>query len=172
MRRGFSVAVILLLLACVGAAQAPVTKPVGNLAQVMRGIFFPNANLLFDVQARDPGAPSKKFGEVGASATETFSNIYTGWQVVENAAIVLEEATDLLMKPGRLCENGRPVPLQRADWTKFTQGMRDAGRAALTAARSKNRDQAIEVTNQIAEACANCHEVYRDKPDVKNRCSP
>jgi hypothetical protein len=172
MRRGFLAMVFLLLLACVGAAQAPAARPAGTLAQVMRGIFFPNANLLFDVQAKDPGAPPRKFGEVGTSATETFSNIYSGWQVVENAGVALEEASDLLMKAGRLCENGRPVPLERADWARLTQGMRDAGRAARTAARSKDREQAIEVTNQIADACANCHEVYRDKPDPKNRCIP
>ena len=164
--------VAMFLLMCIVAAQQDAAKPAGTLAQVMRGMFFPNANLLFDVQAKDPAAPAKKFGEVGASATETFSNIYSGWQTVENAAIALEEASDLLMKPGRLCENGRPVPLQRADWARFTQGMRDAGRAALVAAQSKDREQAIEVTNQIADACANCHDVYRDKPDLKNRCIP
>jgi cytochrome c553 len=168
--RAFNVTVAMLLL--VSAAAAQPTRPRGTLAQVMRGIFFPNANLLFDVQAKDPAAPAKKFGEVGASATETFSNIYSGWQTVENAAIALEEASDLLMKPGRLCENGRPVPLERADWSTFTQGMRDASRAAYLAAQAKNLDQAIEVTNQIADACASCHEVYRDKPDLKNRCIP
>jgi cytochrome c553 len=76
------------------------------------------------------------------------------------------------MKRGRLCENGRPVPLDRPDWAKLTQGMRTAGRAALEAARAKNHEAAIEVTNQIADACANCHEVYRDKPDLRNRCIP
>lgn len=170
--RAFSAIVAVFSVVCVVTAQPQPSKSRGTLAQVMRGIFFPNANLLFDVQARDPGAPAKKFGQVGASATETFSNIYSGWQTVENAAIALEEASDLLMKPGRLCENGRPVPLQRADWAALTQGMRDAGRAAYLAAQSKNREQAIEVTNQIAEACANCHEIYRDKPDLMNRCIP
>jgi cytochrome c553 len=170
--RAFSATAAILVMACTLAAQQPPAKSRGTLAQVMRGIFFPNANLLFDVQAKDPAAPAKKFGEVGASATETFANIYSGWQTVENAAIVLEEASDLLMKQGRICENGRPVPLQRADWATFTQGMRDAGRAAFLAAQSKDRERAIEVTNQIADACANCHEKYRDKPDVKDRCIP
>jgi hypothetical protein len=170
--RAFSAAVAVLLLVTAVTVQPQPRKASGTLAQVMRGIFFPNANLLFDVQAKDPSAPAQKFGAVGASATETFSNIYSGWQTVENAAIALEEASDLLMKPGRLCENGRPVPLQRADWEKFTQGMRNAGRAAYLAAQSKNREQAIEVTNDIADACASCHEVYRDKPDLKNRCIP
>jgi cytochrome c553 len=170
--RDLFVATGVLVLLCVVAAQEAPRRSGGNLAQVMRGIFFPNANLLFDVQARDPGVTPKKFGDVGASATETFSNIYSGWQTVENAAIALEEAADLLMKAGRLCENGHPVPVNRPDWPTFTQGMRDAARAAYAAAQARNRDQAIEVTNQIAEACANCHDVYRDKPDLQNRCIP
>jgi hypothetical protein len=62
---------------------------------------------------------------LGASAR--FANIFSGWQVVENAAIALAEASDLLMYPGRLCQNGKPVPVGRADWVKLLQGMRDAG---------------------------------------------
>ena len=93
--RIFVLTTITMLCAWIGSAQIP-ARPSGNLAQLMRGMFFPNANLLFDVQGKDPAAPPKKFGEVGASATETFSNIYTGWQVVENAAVALEEASDLL----------------------------------------------------------------------------
>jgi hypothetical protein len=41
-------------------AAQPSRKPTGTLAQVMRGIYFPNANLIFDVQQNDPGAPKKK----------------------------------------------------------------------------------------------------------------
>src|SRR5712672_2774119 len=41
------------------------SKPVGTLAQVMRGILFPNSNLIFDVQQTDPGAPKKKSEGVG-----------------------------------------------------------------------------------------------------------
>jgi cytochrome c553 len=164
--------VVSAVLACSGASYLAAEKPIGSMAQVMRGIFFPNANLLFDVQGRDPGVKEEQFGKVGATASVTYSNIYTGWQVVENAAVALEEASDLLVKPGRLCENGRPVPVNNADWKKFTEGMRTAGRAALKAAQSKNREESIEVTNQIADACASCHEVYRDKPDLKNRCIP
>ena len=46
------------------AAQAAGTvkayPPLGNMAQLMRGIFFPNSNLLFTVQTRDPAAPPPK----------------------------------------------------------------------------------------------------------------
>src|SRR5262245_27870666 len=40
--------------AAAGAATA--LAPTGNLAQVMRGITFPNANILFNVQVKDPAA--------------------------------------------------------------------------------------------------------------------
>ena len=183
--RLLSVALTLLLLAVViagqppssKAAQAPPSKkPVGTLAQVMRGIYFPNANLIFDVQQKDPDAPLKKTGDGGPGATtsETFAGIYTGWQVVENAAIALAEAVDLIMTPGRLCQNGKPVPVQRADFAKFAQGMREAGIAALNAAQTKNQEKVIKVTDKVAEACSNCHDVYRDKVDADSsaRCTP
>ncbi len=39
------------------AVAAPLSLPAsGNVAQVMRGILFPSANLLFSVQSIDPGA--------------------------------------------------------------------------------------------------------------------
>ena len=180
--RVFSVVFASLLLAVVAVAQAPPPRPapkvvpgapIGTLAQVMRGVFFPNANLIFDVQQIDPAAPRKKPAEGGGGgATADFSNVYTGWQVVENAAISLNEAVDLIMKTGRFCDNGKPVPVQRADFQKFAQGLRDASRKALVAAQAKNQEKVSDVANDLADACANCHEVYRDKGDAKSplRC--
>lgn len=158
----------------VAASVGEPSKVVGTLAQVMRGIYFPNANLIFDVQAKDPAAPSGKKNEDGGGASSRFADIYSGWQVVENAAIVLAESTDLLMLPGRLCQNGKPVPIGRADWTKYVRGMKDAGVTALQVARTKNLDKMIEATNAIADACSNCHEPYRDKGDANSpaRCTP
>ena len=149
-------------------------KVVGTLAQVMRGIYFPNANLLFDVQAKDPGAPSGKKNEEGGGASATFANIYSGWQVVENAAIVLAESTDLLLYPGRLCQNGKPVPISRDDWTKNVQVMRDAATAALQVARTRNLEKMIDATSTVSDACSNCHEPYRDRggADDPARCTP
>src|SRR6267142_19563 len=92
-------------------APRPTPRPTGTLAQVMRGIYFPNANLIFDVQQTDPGAPKTKSGETGGSATDTYSSTYSGWEVVENAAVALTDGVDLILKPGRLCQNGKPVPL-------------------------------------------------------------
>ncbi len=160
--RVLSVLVTLLFSAGVVVAQGPSSKPVGNLAQVMRAIFFTNSNLIFDVQTQDPEAP--RTAERGETATVRFANIYSGWPVVENSAVALAEAANLLMLPGRLCENGRPVPVDRADWAEYAQDMEEAGIAALKAAQTKNQDVVSEVTNQVVEACSNCHRAYRDVP--------
>jgi hypothetical protein len=153
------------------AARAAAVKPDGTLAQLMRGILFPNSNLLFAVQENDPGAPKKSDA---ASGSHDYSNVYTGWEMVEGAAVALEESADLIMKPGRLCSNGQPAPVGRADYMKFVQDLREAGRKTLAAAQAKNQEQVTELTNDIADACSNCHEIYRDKGPVGSpaRCLP
>jgi mono/diheme cytochrome c family protein len=139
--------------------------PPGNLAELMRGILFPSSNLLFNVQTNDPGAARTAF-----DATDNFSwvewgaGIYSGWQIVDYAAIALAESAPLFLTPGRLCENGQPVPVDRADWIQYTAEMVEAGKAAYRASQTRDQETVSEVTNVIAEACYNCHEAYRDKP--------
>ena len=154
------------------AAAQPAPKPTGTLAQVMRGIYFPNANLIFDVQQNDPGSPKKK-SESGSS-TDTYSSAYSEWEKVENAAVALTDGVDLILRPGRSCQNGKPVPLNQPDFQTFARAMREAGRVALQAARTRNQEKVADATNDIAEACSNCHEVYRDKgpADSAARCTP
>ena len=153
-------------------AAAPAAKPYSSLAQVMRGIPFPNSNIIFDAQSSDPGAQKKPTDTAGAGASAQYSSVYGGWQAVENAALALSETANLIMIPGRLCENGRPVPLDREDYRKFAAGLADAGLAAYKAAQSKNLDAMVEVAGTVSDACAACHEVYREKPDNKDRCTP
>jgi cytochrome c553 len=167
--RFVSTALVLLLAACASASTAglPEPEPVGSLAQVMRGILFPNSNILFDVQSVDPANPPP--AAAGGGATANFSGIYSGWQMVENAAIALGEAANLIVIPGRRCENGRDVPLSEPNWAQFTQQLKDAADVALVAARASDQAAASDATNDIAEACYVCHEVYRD---LEPRCTP
>jgi hypothetical protein len=146
-------------------------QPYANLAQVMRGIPFTFSNIVFDAQAKDPGAPRAP-AEVTAGATETFKNVYGGWQEVENSALALAEASNLLMIPGRSCENGKPVPVQEETYRKAAEGLAAAGRAAYKAAQSKNMDAMLEVSETVSVACSNCHEPYRDFDDQGQRCTP
>jgi hypothetical protein len=178
-RLGFCAAATIVVAGCAAPTPPPAetaTAPAGptpqayaNLAQVMRGIPFPASNLIFDTQSNDPAA-AKEAGGAGASATAQFSGVYGGWQAVENAALALQETANLIMIPGRLCENGRPVPLDQEVYRKAAQGLADAGAAALKAAQSKNLDTMVEVSGTVADACAACHEKYRDKDDNKDRC--
>jgi S-disulfanyl-L-cysteine oxidoreductase SoxD len=140
--------------------------PAGNMAQVMRGILFPSSNMIFNVQSYDPGAPKAAYepGKAGFSWADWGAGIYSGWEMVDYAAISLAESAPLLLTPGRRCENGRPVPVENADWIKFTQELVEAGKAAYRASQTRNQDAVSEATNQVADACLNCHVVYRDKP--------
>jgi hypothetical protein len=184
------VAVALFALVEVGAAQAPAPAPAtrpapaaagrgggaapalrvhGTLNQVMRGILFPNSNVIFAAQSDDPAAV--KPTDQSSTATDPLKGTYGGWQAVENSSLALAEAANLLTIPGRLCSNGKPVPMRNADWPMFVQGLRDAGMASYKAAQAKNQDAILEATDLVSTACANCHEVYRDKPSLENRCT-
>ena len=146
---------------------------VGNLNQVMRGILFPSSNVLFDVQTQDPDAQPAPGAHPEATTTSArYGGVYATWMVIDAAAISLAEAGPLLMTPGRRCENGKPVPVDRADWQQYVLGLAEAGRAAYQASQTRNQATVGDVTNQISDACANCHKVYRDTPTAAMRCTP
>ena len=169
-----SLVVALSLVGGVATAQDPAPEPIGDLAEVMRGILFPNSNILFDVQSVDPGAPPEESNADAGGASARFAAVYTGWETVENAAIALAEASNLITLPGRRCENGEPVPIEQDNWKEFVVGLREAGERAYKAALNKSQEEVIDSTNYIAEACSNCHGVYRDSyaDPPKERCVP
>jgi hypothetical protein len=159
-------------------ASSPTRSPeaYGTLAQVMRGIPFPNSNIIFDTQTKDPAAPTtaidKSSTAAAGGATGVYSSVYPGWQQVENSAIAVAETANLILIPGRKCENGLPVPLEQEVYRKAAQGLADAGLAAYKAAQSKNLEAMVELSGTISDACAACHEKYRDVPAGKMRCVP
>jgi mono/diheme cytochrome c family protein len=151
--------------ATTGAAQALAAQASGNLAQIMRGILFPSSNLIFAVQGQDPAAPKPAYqpGSGGFNWADWGAGIYTGWDLVDYAAVTMADVAPLLLIPRR-CENGKPAPVERADWIKYTQELVDAGKAVYKASQSRNVDAVSDATNVLADACLNCHVAYRDKP--------
>jgi hypothetical protein len=144
------------------APAAPRAQQVqGNLLQVMRGILFPNSNILFASQSVDPATVKKDADPT--SSVNPLAGAYGGWEAIENSGIAMAEAANLLTIPGRVCGNGKPVPVQNADWQRFVQGLRDAGMATYKAGQSKNMDMVVEAADTVTTACMNCHEVYREK---------
>src|SRR5271154_5347483 len=114
-------------------AAAPAPQVYANLAQLMRGIMFPNSNVIFFAQDKNP-ADVKPTGDP-SSATDPLSGTFGGWAAVENSSLALTEAANLLTIPGRVCSNGRAVPVKDPDWLKLVQGLREAGMTAYQAAQ-------------------------------------
>jgi len=150
------------------AAPAARQQVESNLAQLMKGILFPNSNVIFFAQSDDPAKvpPAKD----PALATDPLADTYGKWEAVENSSLALAEAANLLSLPGRKCSNGLPVPIGNADWPKFVQGLRDAGMKAYKAAQSKDMDKILDAADTMTTACANCHDKYREKPTLADRC--
>jgi hypothetical protein len=151
-----------------GAGGGAAGRNPANLAQLMRGIIYPASNVIFASQGTDPA--TLKPAADPSTATDPLLSTYGGWQAVENAALALSESATLLTIPGRRCANGRAVPLQNPDWAKFVQGLRAAGMAAYKAAQSKDQDKMLEAADVVVTACGNCHDKYREKADLKDRC--
>ena len=148
--------------ATAGGASLP--PPEGNLAELMRAIAFPNSNIIFNLQLKDPGAqPKKATAATPFDYVEWGSTVYAGWLAVDQAAVALTETAALLLTPGRRCQNGRPVPVDRADWKQYVAALAEAGKLAHRASQARKFDAFIDISEKLNDACANCHKVYRDK---------
>jgi len=102
-----------------------------------------------------------------STATDPLKGVYNSWTAVEDSGYALAEAANLLMIPGRVCSNGKPAPVANADWAKFVAGLRAAGMEAVKAAKAKNQDAMLDVSDKMTTACAACHDVYREKTDAQ-----
>lgn len=140
--------------------------PVGNLAQLMRGLFFPNANMIFTVQTHDPAAPPPKPSADaqanGFSWVDWGAGIYPGWQLVDNAAVGLADMSLLMLNRELRCENGRPAPVTDPDWIRFTEQMITVSKQIYRLSQTRNQEAVSDATGDLSDACAACHQAYRD----------
>lgn len=168
------VAAALVLVACASiatpaAAASENEEPVGNLAELMRAILFPNSNFLFDVQMTDPGSPPDPAEEGDGTVSSLFSGIYTGWLVPQQAALALAEVEPLIMNPDRMCQNGTPAPVGNEDYQKYAKQLTEVAKKIYAAAHEEDRDTVSDLTNALAGACEDCHAIYRRYPE-SSRC--
>jgi mono/diheme cytochrome c family protein len=148
--------------ASVGDTSLP--PPEGNLAELMRAIAFPNSNIIFNVQIKDPGSqPKKAQASIPFDYAEWGNTVYTGWLAVDQAAVAITETAPLFLTPGRRCQNGRPVPVDRADWRQYVADLVAVGRLARQASQARDYEAFIDISAKLDEACTNCHKEYRDK---------
>ena len=181
MKRLVSLSVLLVMLVPGTAlAQGLTEEPIGTLAQLMRGLFFVNANKLFDAQAQEPGGePPEMSSEVSEAVsalvgptTARFAGIYRGWPEIEGAAVTLADGAKLAMMEGRLCDNGVPAPVDRADYVEGARLLEEASVKVLDGARSQDYEAVWDAINYINDSCTHCHKTYRDGPDSRQepRC--
>jgi len=141
-----------------------------NMNQLMRGVLYPAANVVFSAQSDDPGKAKFIPGQDPSMATDPLVSTFGGWQAVENGALALTESANLLLIAGRSCANGVPVPSSSADWLKFVQDLRNAGMKAYAAAQSKDQQKMIESSDTLSRACSGCHRKWRDGRPPAERC--
>src|SRR6266550_283240 len=154
MRR--TVLTLSLLLAVSGLSLTAQTVPTNatqevhaNLNQLMRGVLYPAANVVFFAQAENPGDVKPVPGQDPSMATDPLTSTFGGWQAVENASLALAESANLLLIPGRVCSNGAPAPITDPAWSTFVQQVRDAAMKAYAAAQAKDQDKMIGVSEAV-----------------------
>jgi mono/diheme cytochrome c family protein len=151
--------------------------PLGNLAELMRAIAFPNSNILFNLQVKDPSTqpPRKQAGNT-LDYVDWGSTVYQGWLAVDQAALAITETAPLFLTPGRRCQNGKPVPVDRADWKQYVAALEEVGQRAYRESKARNYAAFGEIAEKLNDTCANCHKVYRDKGGAEGsgaaRCQP
>jgi hypothetical protein len=155
---------VLSLMAQTASRQAGATamQADANLNQLMQGVLYPPANVVFSAQTDDPGGAKPVPGTDPSMATDPLLSTFGGWKAVENAALALTESANLLLVPGRSCANGVPAPISDPDWSRFVQQLRDAGRKAYEAALARDQDRMVEIAETLSAACAGCHRKWRE----------
>ena len=106
--------------------------------------------------------------------------VYYGWTAVEQAVLALKETTPLFLLPGRRCQNGRPVPVQNADFQKFTHDLVSFTDELWKAVQTRKQETVSDLSEKLNETCANCHVLYRDVSTgtasegsmIADRCNP
>jgi hypothetical protein len=141
-----------------------------DLNQLMRGVLYPAANVVFSAQADNPGEITFVPGHDPSMSTDPLTSTFGGWQAVENAALALAESANLLTIPGRSCSNGAPAPTKDPAWGAFVQEVRDSSMKAYRAAQARDQDKMIELSETLSRACSGCHRKWRDRRTPDNRC--
>jgi hypothetical protein len=113
--------------------QLPAFKPIADVKQLMHAIVIPMSDVVFHVEVEAPKDNKE-------------------WLAVQNAALALAEAGNLLMIPGRAKDN--------AEWMKRAEALIDVSVKAKKAADDKDAENVVKIGYEIFDVCAACHDQY------------
>lgn len=112
----------------------PLPKAAGSWSELMIDVVYPASNTLFYLYREPPTNDVE-------------------WNEVRMQAMMLAEAGNVLMMPGRRFDNDI--------WMRDARMMVDAGIAAYEAAKRKDVDAITALNDQIYNSCIVCHGDYR-----------
>lgn len=115
------------------AAKSPM-RNVGTMSDLMVKILYPSSDALFYIESRTPKTD-------------------TEWTVLEGQALMVAEAANLLMMPGRARD--------QKQWMNDSKLMLDVGAAALKAAKAKDVPAIVALSDDLYASCTTCHTHYR-----------
>ncbi|MEP7304374.1 MAG: hypothetical protein ABJA98_02540 [Acidobacteriota bacterium] len=167
--RGLSITALgLVVAACRSQSNEPVFRTTTTVKEVMKLMVEPSADILWNAVATSVTATGT---EVKAPESDE------EWTDVQRAAVVLTEAMNLVIMPGRriapagATSEHPDVELQpdqiealvsrdRATWATLARGLQDAGSIALKAIEARDVDALADAGEAIDTACEHCHLKY------------
>jgi hypothetical protein len=109
-------------------------QPVGTMSDLMARVIYPASDAILYITTRTPETEAQ-------------------WNELEGKALMVAEAANVLMLPGHARDGQQ--------WMADAKSMRDAGEAALRAAKARDV-QALESLNEpVYRSCVTCHQHYR-----------
>jgi hypothetical protein len=115
---------------------------VGTMSDLMVHVIYPASDAVFYIETRTPTTDAE-------------------WGVLEGQTLMIAEAANLLMMPGRARDRGQ--------WMVDAKLMLDAGEAAFRAAKRRDVDALVQLNEALYRSCVQCHTNYR--PDYGRRGS-
>ena len=112
----------------------PPTRNVGTMSDLMVKIIYPASDALFYIESRTPKTDAE-------------------WTVLEGQALMVAESANLLMLPGRARD--------QKQWMADAKLMLDAGADAVAAAKKKDVEAIVALSDRLMESCTTCHKNYR-----------
>ena len=89
----------------------PTFPPAGNMAQLMRGVLFPSANMIFNVQRYDPATPPKPNNLSKGAGSRGWTGAPACPDGDSDYAVALGETAPLMRRGDAACEKrAGPVP--------------------------------------------------------------
>jgi len=116
------------------AATPPLARRVGTMSELMVDFIYPASDAVFYISSRTPTSSEE-------------------WMTLQGQTLMLAEAANLLMMPGRARDQER--------WMADAALMLDAGEAAYRAAKERDVPALEALSDQLYESCVTCHTHYR-----------